>query len=205
MCYCYDDIENCQYDEEIFFLDERGRQFGKTQNGTVKPLPTPQELLLQQINKEFKIYVAAVVPKQMVGGVVAFEVCKHEESTGEDFATDVVTLSENLSQDNSEEGFTINESLFLPSWQLWEPAEAVSTWTRIELSDGSDLVPLQAPPFFVYRFTSDLEKVAHLPVGVQKEQYGDLLDDFSVRSYCGKYDIEDLIQMDLGHPNICSS
>ena len=124
-------------------------------------------------------------------------------------------INENTSPQKmiNSESFTIEESLFQPSWELSEPVEAIKTWTRIEVSDGSDLVPSQAPPFFVYRFKSDLEKVAHLPVGVQKKQYGDLLDGYSVRSYCGSYDIEGLssgsgiedLSWNLGDPSICSS
>ena len=153
--------------------------------------------------------MAVVVPKHIGRRVVKFQICR-EGNAGEDCSEeDVIALfgiNENSYHDKTinSESFTIEESLFQPSWELSEPVEAIKTWTRIEVSDGSDLVPFPAPPFFVYRFTSDLEKVAHLQLGAQKEDYGDLLDDYSVRSYCGSYDIEDL-SWNLGDPSICSS
>lgn len=216
LCYCYDDIRNCQYGEKPFFDVDGNRHYPPPAAQIVHSAPifpsfgSPEEALLYQISVEFEVYVAVIVPKHIGGRVVKYQICR-EGNAGEDCSEeDAIALfgiNENLSHEKkiNSESYTIQKSLFLPSWKLSEPVEATKAWTRIEVSDGSDIVPSQAPPFFVYRFTSDLEKVAHLPVGVQKEQYGDLLDDFSVRSYCGKYDIEDLIQMDLGHPNICSS
>ena len=180
-------------------------------------IPTP----LQIINREFEVYVAVVLPKKVGGRDVKYQVCRKENDKEDCSEEDIVTtfnieIARNRSEDiaiNSD-GFEIKESLFLPhSWKLSEPTEAISTWTRIQVLEGDDLVPSQAPPFFVYRFKSDLEKVAHLPVGVQREQYGDLLDDYSVRSYCGTYDLEDLsngsgsydLSWNLGHPSICTN
>ena len=169
-------------------------------NGTIIPH------LLQQIDREFEIYVAVVVPKHIGGRVVKYEVCR-EVSNGEDCSEEgniaLFGLNGDISQEKTvnSSGFTIQDNLFLPSWDLSQAVDAIRTWTRIEVSDGSDLVPPRAP-FFVYRFTSDLGKVAHLPVDVRKEQYGDLLDDYSVRSYCGSYNIEDR-SWNLGHPSIC--
>ena len=154
--------------------------------------------------------MAVVVPKHIGRRVVKYQICR-EGNAGEDCSEeDIIALfgiNENSSHEKTinSESFTIEESLFQPSWKLSKPVEAfIKTWTRIEVSDGSDLIPSQAPPFFVYRFTSDLEKVAHLPVGVQQEQYGDLLDDYSVRSYCASYHIEDL-SWNIGHPSICTN
>ena len=71
------------------------------------------------------------------------------------------------------------------------------------MDGGDDLIPSQAPPFFAYRFKTDLGKVAHLAEGVERQQYGDLLDEYvAVKGYCGKYVIEDLC-WDFGHASIC--
>jgi hypothetical protein len=209
LCFCYDYIERCQQQHKIFYVAQDGSEIYKPLVSHHSPLPPPPKPLLQRISEEFEVYVAVVVPKHIGGRVVKYQVCR-EGNDGEDCSEeDAIALfgiNENSSHQKviNSESYTIQKSLFLPSWKLSEPVEAIKAWTRIEVSDGGDIVPSQAPPFFVYRFKSDLEKVAHLPMGVQKEQYGDLLDDFSVRSYCGSYDIGDL-SWSLGHPSICSS
>ena len=183
LCYCYDDIENCQ-GEEIFYVDVDGNRhypafktaattqqqaFTPPHNTAATP-PLPQsahvELLLDQINHEFEIYVAVVVPKHIGRRVVKYQICR-EGNAGEDCSEeDIIALfgiNENSSHEKTinSESFTIEESLFQPSWKLSKPVEAfIKTWTRIEVSDGSDLIPSQAPPFFVCRFTSDLENRA---------------------------------------------
>jgi hypothetical protein len=211
LCYCYDSISSC-HGWGIFSVDVDGNRHYPPMDSYGAPVApvmnfgSPEEEILHKINEEFEIYVAAVVPKH-IGGSVVYQICR-EGNDGEDCSEeDVIALfgiNENSSPQKkiNSESFTIEESLFQPSWELSEPIEAIKTWTRIEVSDGSDLVPSQAPPFFVYRFTRDLEKVAHLPLGVKKEDYGDLLDDYSVRSYCGSYDIEDL-SWNLGDPSKC--
>ena len=69
--------------------------------------------------------------------------------------------------------------------------------------DGGDLIPSEAPPFFAYRFKTELGEVAHLPEGVERQQYGDLLDDYvAVKGYCNSYVIEDLC-WDFGSASIC--
>jgi len=234
LCYCYDNIERCKQQDGIFYVAQDGSTIPKPlyasapapqpqyhpppppQKHIIVPFLTAEELLLQQINEEFEVYVAVVVPKHIGGRVVRYQICR-EDNDGEDCSEeDTVALfgiNEKLSHQKviNSESFTIQKSLFLPSWKLSEPVEVIKTWTRIKVSDGSNLVPAQAPPFFVYRFTSDLEKVAHLPVGAQKEQYGNLLDDYSVRSYCDSYDIVDLrsgiedLSWNLGHSSTCSA
>ena len=68
-------------------------------------------------------------------------------------------------------------------------------WQRSRSVSGSS--------FFVYRFTTDGEKIAHLPKGVDRQQYGDLLDEYvAVKGYCDKYVIDDLC-WNLGHTSIC--
>ena len=104
-----------------------------------------------------------VVRKNVGGREVNYQVCR-EGNDGEDcsekgaIATFDFKIDRNSSHElavNSE-GFTIKESLFLPySWQVSEPADIVETWTRIDVLGGNDLIPSQAPPFFVYRFASD--------------------------------------------------
>ena len=100
LCYCYDDIENCQ-GEEIFYVDVDGNRhypafktaattqqqaFTPPHNTAATP-PLPQsahvELLLDQINHEFEIYVALVVPKHIGRRVVKYEICR-EGNDGED-------------------------------------------------------------------------------------------------------------------------
>ena len=213
LCYCYDDVDNCQADD-FFFVDEHGNRQEKP------PRPTPQASafllgppppLREIINKEFEVYVAVVVPKKVGGRDIKYRVCRIENNEEACSEEDIVTtfdieIARNGSQDvaiNSK-GFEIKESLFLPySWPLSKPTEAVSTWTRIEVLDGGDLIPSEAPPFFAYRFKTELGEVAHLPEGVERQQYGDLLDGYvAVKGYCNSYVIEDLC-WDFGSANIC--
>ena len=138
---------------------------------------------------------------------MTYKVCR-ETSDGEDCSEeDTIALfgtAENSDQETtvSSESHNIKESLFLSSWLLATPTDAITAWTRIELLDGSELVPELAPPFFVYRFTSNLGKVAHLQEGSQEKRYGDLLDDFTIKDYCGRYNIDDQ-SWDFGHAGIC--
>ena len=50
-------------------------------------------------------------------------------------------------------------------------------------------------------------KIAHLQIGAEEKQYGDILDDFVVKNYCDKFDnagdIGEKLGHKLGHPSIC--
>ena len=121
------------------------------------------------------------------------------------------------------ENFDIDEGLFfaaeypdrVPGWQFSKPTEIMSTWTRIEILEGSaDISPPEAPPFFVYRLTHGGRKIAHLPKGAKKEQYGDLFDWHrqeserfyphydEVMNYCDNFRIDNQ-SWDIGHVSIC--
>ena len=144
MCFCYDDIDNCQPDD-FFYVDEHGKRQEKPQlpeeeasgdeaSGEIESsefMSTNLPPLLEIVNREFRAYVAVVVPKNVGGRKVKYRICR-EENDGEDcseedvIATFDFEIARNSSQDIaiSSEGFTIKENLFLPySWQLSKPTD----------------------------------------------------------------------------------
>ena len=199
------------------------------------PMPTsadPEQtnLLPKKINDEFTAYVAMVLLHEVGTTEVKFRVCREGEY-GEDCKAEGSTVQfdfdggRNLSQGLaiSVENFEIKENLFfsaeypslLPDWQFSKPTKFMSTWTQIEILEGSDdISPPQAPPFFVYEFTNNGKKIAHLQKGVKREQYGDLFDKHpersdrwhpsydEVKNYCDRYTMDDH-SWDLGHVSIC--
>ena len=89
-------------------------------------------------------------------------------------------------------------NLGLPYWDWTKHCDTIP-----DLWEGISSFRLRLLLFFVYRFTTDGEKIAHLPKGVERQQYGDLLDNYTVvKGYCGRYVIDNLC-WNLGHTSIC--
>ena len=196
-----------------------------------KPTSEETNLHLKKINKEFSAYVAVVKLFQVGSTEMRYWVCRERNDGEEDCSAEGLTAQfqinrgGNLSQGLAinVENFEIDEAFFfgaeypgmLPGWQFSKPTEFMSTWTRIEILEGSDdISPPEAPPFFVYRLTYNGKKIAHLPKGVKKEQYGDLFDGHpqksdrfyphydEVMNYCDNYTIDNH-SWDLGHKSFC--
>ena len=236
LCFCFDSINNCQPDE-FFYIDENGNRHVRQRPPRVLATPKKEILqiseiakkrlmgnlgswkppLLKAIKTHFKVYVAVVLPKKVGSRSVKYKVCRKKNNVEDCREEDsVATFNIEITRDRSQDAinstnFETNLNLFLPtSWKLSKLTEATETWTKIEVLEGGDLVPSQAPPFFVYRFNRG-EKVAHLQEGNQRDQYGDLLDDYAaVQDYCSTYGIEkddptspDHLCWNLGHASIC--
>ena len=169
------------------------------------------KLLLNQINEEFSFYVKTVVLLNVGSKEVRYRVCR-EENGFEDCSEEdaIATFDFKFDRNSSWQDIAVNSknfrmvpNLFLPySWQLSKPSEVISTWTRIEIVEGSDdISPPKAPPFFVYRFTRKQDLIAHLPNSVKREQYGDLVNQ-KVLNYCDRCTIDNQ-SWDFGHISIC--
>ena len=65
---------------------------------------------------------------------------------------------------------------------------------------------MRQDPFLIYRVVENgIRDIVHLQPGASREQYGDILDSYTVKNYCDTADILDLGTWNLGHPTICST
>ena len=86
-------------------------------------------------------------------------------------------------------------------------------WTSIEILEGKNWIPDEAPPFVIITFTDDpdcsknvksLGKFVQLPKGVKKESYGDLLEKYTeVKNFCDTIELDDRF-LKLGDLDACN-
>ena len=79
--------------------------------------------------------MAVVVPKNVGGRDLKYQVCQKaadEEDCSEEDVIAVIDFKIKRNIAINSDGFNVVEGLFLPfSWQLSEPVDVVSAWTRI--------------------------------------------------------------------------
>ena len=158
--------------------------------------PSPAVLPTSDFNHfglRFDASVAIVVPKLSGSRKLTYQVCHEVEGATSCAEKDSIGLFGPPGQPSahlhvSKQDYQIKQKVFTPSWNLTKPSDVISAWSRVELTDGSDLVPMDTPPFLIYNFLEDMPSVAHLQEGVRREQYGDMLDDFHVKSFCDSYE-----------------
>ena len=172
-------------------------------------------------------YVAIVLPNN-IGGELQFKHCNSENVCQEgDLAVfgSGGAVAEIDDWQVDEEHFTLHTKLFMKNvqiinnnggLQLATPSEM--KWMNLSISgELRDEVPKSAPPMMLFKIT-DLKtkasrELVHLPIGGSRRGYGDLLDEYDVTEYCGKFQIEDhesfavktgyWLDWQLGHDQDC--
>ena len=172
---------------------------------------TSKELMISTIT--VTPYVAFVIPKDF-GGELPYKFCKTKNKCSDKELSVFGSLHQAAKKGSpvTSKNFSIAQDALFEN-VVKEDKIPLRTpkklkWHKIlAKKESKKFSPLEA--FMVYELQlkgkDKPRKIAHLPKGVDKEKYGDLLDDYEVKRYCQplKLNVKEDIRWNLG--NNCSS
>jgi len=171
-------------------------------------------------------YVSLVLPN-FFGGDMELKHCYSENDCQEldfpCFGDGAIECDQSLTVNKKkfeflQEVFSISE--FASAGGLLSTPPIDVQWTSLLVfGELKDHTPKSAPPFKVFKIfdsnTHAIKRFVQLAPGVSKNQYGDLLDDYDVREYCDKFEVDKSdpfaqktkywFNWQLGNANLCTN